>query len=231
MTDSLPINNFKPCSYDFDDFMGERDWTKMFVTKLMKTKKGNCHSLPYFYKILSEEIGVNAHLALAPNHVYIKHIDEKGQWANVELTSGGLPRDQWIIKSMAVSVESIKNEVYMHPLSQNESITLTMFDLASGYEFQFGMDSFYLSVIDTALTYFPKCVPLLMCKANYYGHLGQNEQNKPNPDRAFLKEMYDKQEEIYAQINKLGHKDMPPELYEEWVRSMEKEKDKTTNNK
>jgi hypothetical protein len=92
MTDSLPINNFKPCTYDFDDFMGEKDWTKMFVTKLIKTKSGNCHSLPYYYKILCEEIGGKAFLALAPNHVYIKHIDENGQWVNVELTNGGFPR-------------------------------------------------------------------------------------------------------------------------------------------
>ena len=53
MIDTLPINNYKPYTYDFDDFMGEKDWTKMFITKLMKTKGGNCHSLPYYYKILS----------------------------------------------------------------------------------------------------------------------------------------------------------------------------------
>jgi hypothetical protein len=40
MTDSLPINDFKPFTYDFDDFMGEKDWTKMFTTKLIKTKSG-----------------------------------------------------------------------------------------------------------------------------------------------------------------------------------------------
>lgn len=226
MTDSLPINDFKPCTYDFEDFMGENDWTKMFTTKLMKTKSGNCHSLPYYYKILCEEIGASAHLTLAPNHIYIKHIDEKGQWTNVELTNGGFPRDQWIIKQMAISVESIKNEIYMKPLTDKESIALTMFDLASAYEFQFGVDSFYLSIIDTALIYFPNCIPLLMSKANYYSKTGMKEQEKNNPSQEVLKEMYDKQELVYAQINNLGHKDMPLELYEQWVQSVENEKQK-----
>ena len=226
MTDSLPINNYTPCTYDFDDFMGEKDWTKMFTTKLMRTKSGNCHSLPYYYKVLCEEIGATAHLTLAPNHIYIKHIDEKGQWTNVELTNGGFPRDQWIIKQMAISVEAIKNEIYMKPLTQKESIALTMFDLASSYDFQFGIDSFYLSVVDTALIYFPKCVPLLMSKANYYAKTGMKEQKKNNPNQTILKEMYDNQELVYQQINNLGHKEMPIELYEQWVQSVENEKQK-----
>jgi hypothetical protein len=65
MIDSLPINNFKPCTYDFDDFMGDKDFSKMFVTKLMRTKSGNCHSLPTYYKILCEEIGAKAWLAIS----------------------------------------------------------------------------------------------------------------------------------------------------------------------
>src|SRR5438105_3645985 len=38
MTDSLPINGFKPCTYDFDDFMGKKDYSKMFVTMVIRTK-------------------------------------------------------------------------------------------------------------------------------------------------------------------------------------------------
>jgi hypothetical protein len=227
LMDSLPINNYTPCTYDFEDFMGTKDWTKMFVTKLMKTKKGNCHSLPYYYKILCEEIGVNAHLALAPNHIYIKHIDEKGEWTNVELTNGGFPRDQWLITQMAISIEAIRNEIYMKPLTQKESIALTMFDLATAYEFQYGIDSFYLAVIDTALTHFPTCIPLLMSKANYYTEAGKNEQAKEHPDQTILKEMYDNQRLVYQQINELGLKNMPAELYEKWVETIRDDKQKS----
>ncbi len=217
MTDTLPINNHKPYTYDFDDFMGDKDWTKMFTTKLMKTKTGNCHSLPYLYKILCEEIGAKDHLTMAPNHVYIKHLDEKGEWINVELTNSGFPSDQWIIKQMGITVDAIKSESYMHPLNQKESIAMTMFDLASGYEFQFGMDDFYLSAIDTALRYYPNCIPLLMSKANYYSDRGIKEQAKLQPNPTVLRILYIKQEVMYTKIDKLGYKDLPKESYEEWV--------------
>lgn len=224
MTDSIPLNKYKPFTYDFVDFMGDKDWTKMFVTKLMETKSGNCHSLPSYYKILCEEIGGSAYLALAPNHLYIKHIDEKGQWANVELTNAGFPRDQWIIKEMAISVEAIKNGIYMTPLTEKESIAMCMFDLASAYEFQHGYDNFVLEIADTALKYFPKCIPLLMTKGNYYRSIGLAEMKKVNPNKEFLKNNYNLYKQTLDEIDNLGYKDMPTELYEQWVQSVEKEK-------
>lgn len=226
MTDSLPVNNFKPCTYDFDDFMGDKDWTKMFVTKLMKTKTGNCHSMPTYYKILCEEIGAKASLALAPNHLYIKHIDEQGQWTNLELTNGGFPRDQWIIKEMAITVEAIKSGAYMTPLTEKESIAMCMFDLANGYRFLHGYDDFVLKVANTALQYFPKSIPLLMTKANYYRTIGEAEKNKSNPNMQFLKSNYATYKAIITKIDNLGYKEMPTEQYEAWVKSVEKEKAK-----
>lgn len=226
MMDSVPINNQKPFTYDFDDFMGDKDWTKMFVTKLIKTKGGNCHSLPYYYKILCKEIGASASLALAPNHIYIKHLDEKGQWTNVELTNGGFPRDQWIIKQMAISVEAIKSGIYMTPLTEKESIAMTMFDLAGSYEFQYGNDKFVLSVCDTALKYFPKCIPLLMSKANCIRDMIEAEKKKPNPKEDFINSNIAIYKKTIAKIDSLGHKDMPIELYQDWVKSVEDEKNK-----
>lgn len=226
MTDSLPINDFKPCTYDFDDFMGDKDFSKMFVTKLMKTKSGNCHSLPTYYKILCEEIGAKAYLALAPNHLYIKHIDEQGQWTNLELTNGGFPRDQWLIKEMAITVEAIQNGIYMTPLTPKESIALTMHDLINEYVFQFGYDAFVFKVANTALAYFPKCVPLLMTKANYYKNIGEADNARNNPNSEFSKRNYELYQKTISKIDSLGYKEMPVELYQEWVKSVEKEKAK-----
>jgi hypothetical protein len=62
----------KPFTYDFEDSFAETDWSKMFVIKLLSTHTGNCHSLPFLYKILCEEQGAKAYLAYAPNHIYIK---------------------------------------------------------------------------------------------------------------------------------------------------------------
>jgi hypothetical protein len=40
------IKTINPYQYDFEDFRGDKDWTKMFVTKLLLTGKANaiqCH--------------------------------------------------------------------------------------------------------------------------------------------------------------------------------------------
>jgi hypothetical protein len=226
MTDTIAYNDFKPFTYDFDDFMASKDWSKMFVTKLLKTHGGNCHSLPYLYKIICEEIGAKAYLALAPNHIYIKHQDEKGQWANVELTNGSFPRDQWIIKEMAISVEAIKRNIYMAPLSPKESIAETMFDLALGYKFKFGYDSFVLQVINTALKYSPKDVAIIQLKANCIDAMIKAEKRKNNPDKQFITTNIALYKNTLASIDGLGYKDMPVELYQEWVKSVEAEKRK-----
>lgn len=226
MTERLPINDSIPYAYDFVDFLGNIDWKNTFVTKLMETKTGNCHSLPIFYKILCEEIGAEASLALAPNHLYIKHIDEKGQWSNLELTNGGFPSDQWIIKEMAITIEAIKSGAYMQPLNKIQDISLTMFDLASAYEYQYGYDSFLLKVVDTALRYYPQCIALLMLKANYYRETGTAEQKKPNPSQQLMENTYAAYKHTVAAIDNLGYKEMPIELYEEWIKSVEAEKSK-----
>jgi hypothetical protein len=59
--------------------------------------------MPYLYKILAEELGVDANLALAPNHVYIKHRIKAVGWYNTELTSGIFPEDGWLMASSEVA--------------------------------------------------------------------------------------------------------------------------------
>ena len=68
----------KTYSYDFNDFWGEQNWSKMFVTKLLKTHSGQCHSLPLLYLILAEEMDAKAWMALAPQHAYIVFESDRG---------------------------------------------------------------------------------------------------------------------------------------------------------
>jgi hypothetical protein len=123
-------NQNKPYLYDFSDPYGDKDFTKTFVTKLLSTKNGTCHSLPLLYKILTDEYGgQTSHLAVAPNHLYIKHKDENNKWYNLELTNGHFSTDAWIISSSHIKAEAIANKVYMNALTQKESIAVCMEDL------------------------------------------------------------------------------------------------------
>jgi hypothetical protein len=231
MTEELEINNNSIYSYDFDDYFGEKDISKMFVSKLMNTKSGNCHSLPYLYKILCDEMEANAHLAIAPNHIFIKHISESGRWTNVELTSASFPDDKWMAKEMGIPKNAIANKIYLQPLTDKESIALTVFDLSNNYESQFGMDSFYLNIIDSALRYFPCCIPLLMNKANYYEEKIYLEQTKQFVNREVLTELQNMHELVNQKIKELGHQEMSTKLYEKWLRYTEKEKKKLEKKK
>ena len=174
------LNKNQPYMYDFEDFTGRKDYSKVFVTKLLRTKKGNCLSLPLLYKILCDELGAKSYLAEAPNHLYIKHQDEDGQWVNVELTNGGFPKDQWIIQQLGISVEAIKNEIYMKPLSEEESVVLCMNHLGSAYRRKYGDDNFVYEVANKGLSYFPKNILLLTLKANCLLTWGLEEEKDKN---------------------------------------------------
>lgn len=218
-------NNNKKYVYDFEDLTGREDWTKMFVTKLINTSTGNCHSLPYLYKILSEEIQAEAYLALGPNHLYIKHKDDKGQWVNVELTNGTFPRDSWIISSLSITTEAIKNGTYMEPLSLKESVALCLYDLALGYQFKFGHDEFGIKCCDTVIEYFPKCIYAYMVKSEILVEkrktLLLSNNNQKTSEIAQLEKTVN---ELYEKIDSMGYKDMPKEQYEKWVKDAENER-------
>ncbi len=153
-----------PCSYDFDDPFGHKDWSKMFVTKLLKTKKGNCHSLPLLYKIIAEELNQPVYLALAPNHVYIKLKSEKLGWYNTELTSGDFPRDAWMMASGFVHLDAIVNKLYMQALNDKQSLALCLLDLAKGYEKKFGSSDgkFIIKCCQTALKHYPNYINAML---------------------------------------------------------------------
>jgi hypothetical protein len=231
LTDTIPQNNNKPYTYDFEDFYGKNDFSKQFVTKLLKTKNGNCHSLPFLYKLISNEAGASAFLALAPNHCYIKHIDEKGQWTNIEMTNGSFPRDQHIIKEMAVSVDAIRSGAYMRALTPKEEICFTMFDLASAYDHQFGYDNFSVEIASTALKYYPNSLELCMERHNALQSIIQKELNAPVIDTLLVR----KQAKIFnanaEMFTKLGYKDMPKGQYLSWMKMMKEQEKKQKMNK
>ena len=112
------MNGNKTYTYDFEDFTGREDYTKIFITKLMQTHTGQCRSLPVFYKILADKIGSEAYLAQAPNHLYIKHPGEDNRWVNIELKNGHFASDPYIISSMNISAEAIRNKIYMDAMSE-----------------------------------------------------------------------------------------------------------------
>lgn len=234
MCDSIPIvmndqeYRYIPFKYDFNDVYGNRDIANMFVSKLLYTRKGNCHSMPYLYKILCEEQGTTAHLALAPSHVYIKHQNKKNGWYNTELTSGIFPNDAWLMASGFIHVDAITNGVYMKALNNKESIALVMIDLAHAYERSFPDNdgTFLLKCAESAIKAYPNFATALILKAEI--HKKQVEQEN-DPSKA--KKNFKALEKEYAHIHQIGYRFMPEQMYLNWLVSLKTERDKYENKK
>lgn len=234
MCDSIPIiiedrqYKYVPFGYDFKDVFGNESLQSMFVSKLLHTRKGNCHSLPYLYKILCEEQGTTAHLALAPNHVYIKHQNKRNGWYNTELTSGIFPNDAWLMASGFVHIDAIKNGVYMKALNNRETIALVMMDLANAYQRTYPEnDGTFLSrCAEEAVKAYPNFTTALILKAEL-----NKKRIERETDMEKAKVAFKQLEKEYAHIHEIGYRFMPEEMYMNWLVSLKTERDKYENKK
>ncbi|AZA47059.1 hypothetical protein EG346_02085 [Chryseobacterium carnipullorum] len=251
MCRSLPIAykdtviQYKPFAYDFTDVFGHNDLPNLFVSKLLITKKGNCNSMPYLYKILSEELGVEANLALAPNHVYIKHQIKSIGWFNTELTSGIFPEDGWLMASGYIHLDAIKNGVFMKALNNKESLALCLFDLAQAYNRSFPGNNgeFVLKALNRAVEVYPNFAKGLILRAETHKKQFEKQMHYQNLDPnnsanikiaqqdPKTKELMELMKKEYGHIYDLGYRQMPEDMYLDWLVSLRTERNKYENKK
>lgn len=215
------VENHIPFSYNHTDFAGQKDWSNMFVSTLMQTQKGNCHSLPYLYKIIMDELGYESHLALAPNHIYIKANNKKVGWYNIELTCGDFPTDAWYAASGYIHTDAIRNGIYMRALSDKEAVAMTLVDLAQGYQAKFGIEDgdFIIMCCNTALKHFPNYINAMLLKAEILTELYKQLEEETRQKQ----ELFSQMTELYTNIHQLGYRKMPQQMYANWLNSLNAE--------
>ena len=228
----------KAFEYDFEDYLGQKDYSKMFVSKLLKTGSGQCHSMPLLYLILAEAMGTEAYLSLAPNHSYVRFMDDEGQYRNVELTNGMFSTDTSLLESGYIKSEALQNKIYMDNLSKKELLGMAYFDLARGYAKKFGYDEFVGKVIEKALELYPNGLAPNMERANVSQARFANVMKKLgiNPtDRRDLQrigyfpkavEQLNQVNEQFGKVDELGYTEMPASAYEAWLAGLKTEKNK-----
>jgi len=224
-----------PISYDFEDYRGREDLTKLFVSKLLATGSGQCYSLPQLYLILAEELGGQAWLTYAPQHSYVKFKDNNNNWHNLELTNGNLASESWLMASGYVNAETIQNGMYMDTLSLKETVASKLVDLAYGYGYKYGYDPLMMKMLDKALEAHPVNPSALMLTSNYYTaqvdyihyRMGRNDQAFTQDLKAM--EALNNRNEFYAFIDQMGYQQMPSEVYETWLKSVDTYKAKQSS--
>lgn len=154
-------NGYRPYTYDFKTFsMDEEPWENQFVSKVLKTHKGQCRSLPWTYKILAKEIDADASLAHAPRHCYIMYKDLDNltpeEWINLEVTTNQMVPSWWIKHDFEISDSAAIVGTYMKPLTDIETVACQMSELAFGYCEKFHRyDKFTYYCASRSLEFYP----------------------------------------------------------------------------
>ncbi|MGN6320336.1 MAG: transglutaminase family protein [Dyella sp.] len=166
-----PWNDNRPFAYDFDDPLG-KDIQNKLLTTYLKTRKGNCVSMPMLYVILGQKIGLDMTLATAPLHVFVKFHQDDGTWLNVEATSGGTLRDQGYVDQFHIQPRALLTGIYLRPLSKKESVGVLIDTLEEFYAHHRAPE-FQLDLTELALGNNPKDVLSLLMRGSAYYHLLQ----------------------------------------------------------
>lgn len=219
------IKIFPPLKYDFNDFFGAKNYSKLFVTKLLETKSGQCHSLPLLYLILAKELNVDAYLAIAPNHSYVKYPIGSNMYS-FECTSAQKVSDSWMVASGYISSMAIKNGIYLAPLTQKEAVAQCLNDLCNEYQHEFGFDDFVLLQSQLSIKHYPMGISAMLnisnCVTAYCFFMAEKykfpplEKMNQYPE---LKKRYELMLDLEKDIDALGYIKIPNEEYAKWLNS------------
>ena len=211
-------NNYQAYRYDLTDPQGSKlsknNLQNNLLTTYLKTKQGNCVTMPLLFVILGERIGLKVTLSTAPLHYFVKFTEqETGITHNLETTSGaGFTREAWYREQMPMTDKAISNGLYLQPLTKKELIATMVITLAEYYmrkqEYNKAIDTFQVT-----LKHYPKSIYSIVKTASAFAKLLKQEfPNQRNRDQIttnkkpqfdFYKKHHD---EFWATANHLGWK-------------------------
>jgi hypothetical protein len=224
-----------PIKYNYDDYQSKTSYDSHFVTTLMQTGVGQCHSMPLYYLVLAEEMGAEAYWSFSPRHSFVKIRDDRGNWHNLELTCKAILSDTHYMNSGYIKAEALQNKTYLEPMDKTNVIAEMLLELARGYYQKYGYDDFYLKCINTARQYLKNDLNAKILESAYQTRLTlllAQLLQAPNPGimQELSPEAYKHYELMLAQykeIDNLGYEELPMGVYAMWLDHIAKEKEKS----
>ncbi len=226
-----PWNDNKPFSYDLGDPLGSEPASKRLSTYL-RTRKGNCVSMPILFVILGQRLGLPVALATAPSHVMVKFADDTLQaWVNIEATQGGFKFDSSYERDTHITPLALQNGIYLRPLLPREGVGVIASTLIEHYRRQKNADAM-LEVAELALAANPKDSVALIWKGNaYYLQLQEryfrrypNAADIPADKVADYRRLSQGNLAAYDQAERLGWAPWTSEQEAEYLQSIAREK-------
>lgn len=233
MTDTLKVGDLehKPFTYDFDDYKGKKNWSKMLVQKLIEKGSGQCNSIPRLFLILAEELKTESYLAFAPNHSYIMFQDLRKNWYNAELTNGAITTDAIMFNANYIKSEAIVNKAYATPQTKKQVMSHLYNDLAMGYIQKFGIDGFVKEMLDKSLNLNPNGITGNILRNNYLFAQIRYVANQLQVKNIRSLRQYPKAMETLQKLQNqdeklrnIGFDPVPDEVYKRWLEQIKKAK-------
>jgi hypothetical protein len=225
-----------PFKYDFDDYMGAKDYTKLFASKVLATGSGQCHSLPLVYLMIAEQLGAKAWLSLAPEHSFIQFMDNHGRLLDYETTNGNIVSGSWMAGSGYINAKALRNKTYLDTLSRRQLYARCLADLLLGYLQKFEFDDLAREISNSILRIDSSNITALLIDANIKRAIAwqaikaagtPKPADLPKYPHAF--QCYQAMKEAIIRVDDLGYQDMPPDAYQAWLKSIEAEKQRLAN--
>lgn len=172
-------NGQKPFEYDFSNEYPNDDWHYQLVSRTINTHKGQCHSLPWTFKLYAEELGARVYLVHAPRHCFIMYKDEDDlfpeDWVNVELTTHQYVPAWGVKEHYAISDSAIIAGTYLTPITDIQTIACQLSDLALGYYHKFHRyDEFMFKCVTKSLQFYHANPSAIIIKARTIETVLQN---------------------------------------------------------
>ncbi|MBX3101001.1 MAG: hypothetical protein KF690_00675 [Bacteroidetes bacterium] len=217
-------------TYDFFDPMGEKDMSKGDVNKLLKTRTGQCHSLPLLYKLVANELGAECWMSYIPNHSLVQIKDSIGyRRVYLELTNHRVLTDKNLLETGYVPVEGLHSGIYGRAVDDREVIAECLADLLVVNARKLGDYVFEEKCADYILSQYPRHLRGMMFKAGAltfrlrqaaakYKYPPPNELSKyPEPYKIYLE-----REAVANRMEELGYAPYSKQAYAEWTNTLKK---------
>lgn len=232
-------NNQQPYVYDLDDPLGRKIENKL-LPNFIKTKKGNCVSMPFLFLILGKKMGIDVVASTAPLHIFVRFKDDlTGDVWNVETTNGGNPaRNVWYVQQFGITEEAIRNGVFLKDLTNKETISLMLMEVEQFYIEKQEYEK-ALEICDLALKYYPNYAYALARKGNAYACILDRDvrQKGYSPDNPLPKDKEDYYKKIFKlnmqcfeKAESLGWKEAGKEFDEKYLQMVKEEQNKLKGN-
>jgi regulator of sirC expression with transglutaminase-like and TPR domain len=169
-----PWNGNRPFTYDQSDPLGENVQHKL-LSHYLKTRLGNCVTMPTLFMIVGRGIGLNLTLTTAPLHVLVRYTHAGLPPLNIEATSGGsFARTEWIRKNLPMSDRAIESGLYLRTHTDREIVAVmatTVLDYLAGV----GRNEEAIKVADAILAANPKDGYTMVRKGSVIAAMMQKE--------------------------------------------------------